>query len=309
MKQTDERTLVSFDWAMKNILREKANFDVLEGFLSTLLGEEIQVKSLLESEANQQHELDKFNRVDLLAVDSKEAILVIEIQYTWQAAYLRRLLYSTSKLVVESMELGKPYENVRKVISISILYFPFTIEAEGDEDYLYHGRTDLYGVNTGKRLAVDMAKLPKVDKNADSDRQAEKDKVEKLTNIFPEYYLIEVEHFQNIIKRPIDEWVYLFKNSEVREEFHSKNIQAAGQKLQLLHMNAEERAAYEQFQMSRASALDVLAGQFKEGLEQGIKIGKNEMQRASVQRMRNKGYAINEIMEITGLSEAEIRFL
>lgn len=336
MKQTDERTLVSFDWAMKNILREKANFDVLEGFLSTLLGEEIQVKSLLESEANQQHELDKFNRVDLLAVDSKEKILVIEMQYTWQAAYLRRWLYSTSKLVVENMELGKPYENVRKVISISILYFPFTIEVEGNDDYLYYGKTEFYGVNTGNRLEIDMAKLPKVDKNAVSDKKEGKDKAdkaseetpdkpEKPTNIFPEYYLIEVEHFQNIIKQPIDEWVYLFKNSEVRKEFQSKNIQAARQKLQLLHMNAEERAAYEQFQMSRASALDVLAGQFKEGMEQGIEIGKgqgleigkgqgieigkNEAQRENVRRMRSKGYDLTEIMEITGLSEAEIRFL
>ena len=52
MTQPEERTLVSFDWAMKNIPREKANFDVLEGFLSTLLNEEIRVLSLLESEAN-----------------------------------------------------------------------------------------------------------------------------------------------------------------------------------------------------------------------------------------------------------------
>jgi len=26
--------LIRFDWAMKNLLRDKANFDVLEGFLS-----------------------------------------------------------------------------------------------------------------------------------------------------------------------------------------------------------------------------------------------------------------------------------
>lgn len=65
MTTTGERTLVSFDWAMKNLLCDKANFDVLEGFLSTLLEQEIKVLSLLESEANQQHEADKFNRVDL----------------------------------------------------------------------------------------------------------------------------------------------------------------------------------------------------------------------------------------------------
>ncbi|CAK8725584.1 hypothetical protein GMJAKD_16820 [Candidatus Electrothrix aarhusensis] len=60
-----KRTLVSFDWAIKNILRDKANYDVLEGFLSTLLDKDITILSVLESEGNQQDESDKFNRVDL----------------------------------------------------------------------------------------------------------------------------------------------------------------------------------------------------------------------------------------------------
>ena len=44
-----ERTYVSFDWAMKRLLRDKANFDVLEGFLSTLLNTKISILHLLES--------------------------------------------------------------------------------------------------------------------------------------------------------------------------------------------------------------------------------------------------------------------
>ena len=31
------RSMISFDWAMKRLLRNKANFEVLEGFLSELL--------------------------------------------------------------------------------------------------------------------------------------------------------------------------------------------------------------------------------------------------------------------------------
>ena len=311
----DERTLVSFDWAMKNILREKSNFDVLEGFLTALLGEEIQIISLLESEANQQYELDKYNRVDLLALDANKSILVIEIQYTWQASYLKRLLYAASKLVVENIKLGDSYEKVHKVISVSILYFPFTYEAGDEQDYLYHGKTEFYGVNTGMPLRVDMADLPKADQS-----KAEKTEIAETTrpvNIFPEYYLIEVEHFQNLIRHPIDEWVYLFKNSEVRDDFHSKNIQAARDKLMLLHMSQEERAAYESFQLSRASALDVMAGQYKEGvkqgIEQGIEIGKEEgklaQQRQMVQSMVQHGETIEKIKLYTGLHEDEIAAL
>jgi len=31
------RSMISFDWAMKRLLRNKANFEVLEGLLSELL--------------------------------------------------------------------------------------------------------------------------------------------------------------------------------------------------------------------------------------------------------------------------------
>lgn len=313
MTQHQERTLVSFDWAMKHILRDKANFDVLEGFLSALLDDEIRVLSLLESEANQQHELDKYNRVDLLTVDSNEQILLIELQYTWQPAYLKRLLYGTAKLVVEHMEIGEPFDKVRKVISISILYFPVS---QDDEDYLYHGKTEFTGRNSGKRLRVNMAHIPKPDKAGkapipQANGAANDD--EEDVNVFPEYYLIEVGHFQNLIRHPIDEWVYLFKNSAVREDFHSRNIQAAKEKLTLLRMSAAERKAYDHFQISRASALDVMTGQFQEGVTQGIEIGKEQgiefANRENARKMRQEGLDLALIARISGLSEAEIRAL
>jgi len=50
------KNLVRFDWAMKRLLRNKANFGVLEGFLSELLREDIQIDQILESEGNQDEE-------------------------------------------------------------------------------------------------------------------------------------------------------------------------------------------------------------------------------------------------------------
>ncbi len=42
-----DNTYIRFDWAIKHILRDKANFDILEGFISVLLGEEIKIEELL----------------------------------------------------------------------------------------------------------------------------------------------------------------------------------------------------------------------------------------------------------------------
>ena len=47
---------IRFDWAMKRLLRDKANFAVLEGLMTTLLKEKITIKRLLESESNQESE-------------------------------------------------------------------------------------------------------------------------------------------------------------------------------------------------------------------------------------------------------------
>ena len=57
---------IRFDWAIKRLLRQKANFNILEGFLSELLKEDVEILEIIESESNQETEDDKFNRVDIL---------------------------------------------------------------------------------------------------------------------------------------------------------------------------------------------------------------------------------------------------
>ena len=68
MEQQDK--YIRFDWAVKRLLRQKANFGVLEGFLTVLLGENVKIIEILESESNQQTIDDKFNRVDIKARNS-----------------------------------------------------------------------------------------------------------------------------------------------------------------------------------------------------------------------------------------------
>ena len=43
---------IRFDWAVKRMLRDKANFAVLEGLVTVLLGEKIVITELLESEGS-----------------------------------------------------------------------------------------------------------------------------------------------------------------------------------------------------------------------------------------------------------------
>ena len=49
---------IRFDWAAKRMLRDKANFDVLEGLMTVLLNEKVTIEEILESEGNQENESD-----------------------------------------------------------------------------------------------------------------------------------------------------------------------------------------------------------------------------------------------------------
>ncbi|MEI8103234.1 MAG: PD-(D/E)XK nuclease family transposase, partial [Chlorobium sp.] len=90
---SNTRKLITFDWAIKRLLRSKANFGILEGFLSELLKEEITILDLLESESNKDDKLDKYNRVDLRVRNQKQEIIIIEIQYDREYDYLQRIFY------------------------------------------------------------------------------------------------------------------------------------------------------------------------------------------------------------------------
>ena len=124
------------------MLRNKANFGVLEGLLTTLLGEKITIRHMLESESNQEEEYDKYNRVDMLAENSKGELILVEVQNNNEFAYFQRMLFGTSKLVTEYIKRGEGYQNVRKIYSVNIVYFSL---GHGS-DYAYHGTTEFRGM-------------------------------------------------------------------------------------------------------------------------------------------------------------------
>ena len=255
--------LIRFDWAIKSLLRDKANFDIMEGFLSALLKSRITIQEVLESESNQDAEKQKFNRVDILVRDGENRLFIIEVQAETESDYLERLLFGTCKTVVDNLKVGEPYRNIKKVISISIMYFNL---GRGN-DYLYHGRTKFKGVHTGEILEV-----RKVSRITDENNRAVR-VIETKSDMYPEYYLIEVERFGDVIREDIDEWVYFFKNEEIREDFHSLNIQAAREKLKILKMGVKERKAYENYLMLLASERDAIETARAEGMEEGKKEG------------------------------------
>ena len=192
---------IRFDWAAKRMLRDKANFDVLEGLMTVLIGEKVTIDEILESEGNQESETDKYNRVDVMARNSKGEYIIVEVQLSRERYYLERILYGVSKVITDNMHLGDRYEKVKKVYSINIIYFPM---GKG-KDYLYHGITTFTGVHTNDTLQI-------------TDYEANTLKMRTPEQIFPEYFIIRVNEFNQVATTPLEEWIEYLKNGKINSD-------------------------------------------------------------------------------------------
>lgn len=224
------RKLISFDWAIKRLLRSKANFGILEGFLSELLFENIKIEEILESEGNKETREDKYNRVDIKVKNSNDEIILVEIQYGRELDYMQRMVYGTSKVITEHINEGDAYSKVVKVISINIIYFDF---GDGD-DYIYKGKTVFKGMHNNSMLKL----------NAKQKKLYSK---EKIDDVYPEYYVIKVNNFDENAKDTLDEWIYFLKTEKIESNFKAKGLTEAKRKLDIMKFDEEERVKYEAF--------------------------------------------------------------
>ena len=292
---------IRFDWAMKRLLRNKANFAVLEGFLTTLLRDRIKIQKLLESESNQEEEFDKYNRVDLLAEDSKGTLLLIEIQNNNEYAYFQRMLFGTSKLVTEYINRGEGYDKVRKVYSINIVYFSL---GHG-KDIVYHGKTEFRGIHQNDILEL-------------SPFQRQTFKVDTVSQLYPEYYILKVNDFNQVAQTPLEEWIYYLNTGEIPDQAQAPGLNAARERLKLDRMSKDELKAYyrhldnivilrDNINTERAEGrAEGIAEGRAEGRAEGLEAGRQEERRQNAIRMKAKGFPAQDIADITGLSPEEI---
>ena len=295
---------IRFDWAVKRMLRDKANFAVLEGLITVLLGEKITISEILESEGNQESASDKFNRVDIKAINSKGEIIIVEVQLTRQLYYLQRMLYGVSKAITEHIQIGDKYDNVKKVYSINILYFDL---GQG-KDYLYHGRTVFTGVHTGDQLKVNTR---------------ERNEITLCTpeNVFPEYYIIRVNEFNDVAKTPLEEWLDYLKNNRIKDNTTTPGLREARERLLYMTMDDKDRRAYDSHMDDIMVQNDVLDTAKLEGIEEGRAVGRAEglkegraegiaeAQKSFVKNLHAMGLPVADIQRATGLSEQEIEDL
>lgn len=279
-----EPKLIRFDWAMKRLLRDKANFGVLEGFISTLLEKDLKINRLLESESNRTRESEKQNRVDILAEDADGALYIIEVQNNNEYDFFQRMLFATSKVTTEYLDKGNEYERLRKVYSINIVYFDL---GEGT-DTVYRGTTEFRGIHDG-----DILNLSRV--------QQQKFGVEKVCDIFPEYFILKANDFDRWSRTPLDQWIYFLSNSEIPSDATAPGLQEARERMRVDTLSPQDRAAYDDHLDYMRSWRVQYETAILEGREEGRAQGREEAMAEVARQMKAQGMPIETIASITGM--------
>ena len=300
--------LVSFDYAIKYLLKDKGDYSIVEGFISALLKTkgygDIKILTLLESESNKEDSKSKRSLADLIVEDKDHRKYIVEIERNFKDSFIHKSCFNTSRLIVDNLAQREDYTQIIKVFHISLLYFPIG----SGSGSIYHGKTIIHEIESNERLSVRI-------KNRNTKE------VFDATDILPEYFYISVPLFNDRLEKEIDEWLHVMKHDEVPQNYHSPYMKQVGEKLSILKMTPEERSRYSYYQKKLHNDRDEFEAAVNKGIEKGIEIGEAKGREegreegeakarfAMAKKMIARGKTIDEIVELTDLTTEEVESL
>ena len=210
------------------------------------------------------------------------------------------MLYGAPKTITDYINEGQEYGIIRKVYSINIVYF----ELGQGKDYVYHGKTTFKGIHYNDVLQLSV-------------RQKEQFVRHEAGDIFPEYYVLRVDGFNQQAKTPLDEWIAFLKTGEIDQNSTAYGLQEARERLRIDQLNEKDRRQYYadmealRYQRSviKTGWIEGKAEGKAEGLAEGKAEGLAEGQRLIATNFKKQGICIETIAQCTGLSIEEINEL
>lgn len=301
---------VWFDWAMKHILRDKANFEILEGFISVMIGQQMKVLEILESESNQDNAATKFNRVDIKARNDKGETVIIEVQNIREMDFLGRILFGVAKAVTEQVSMAHSYGDIKKVYSISVVYFDF---GQG-EDNVYHGQTRLRCIHTDDELIM-------------SQRERGTLMPAPAEEVFLEYFIIRVKKF-DVAKSGrsyMEQWMEYLTTGNILRDSDAPGLKKARERLEFDKMAPAQQKRYwdhlddiriqqDAIDDSREEGREegYMIGReacIAEGLAKGLEQGREESKLEIARKMQSSGIDKATISNVTGIPEDAFRVI
>ena len=269
-----QKPLMSFDYAIKYLLKDKGDFSIVEGFISALLKTQgygnVKIIGLVDPESNKEDPKDKRSIADVIVEDENKNKYIIEIERNVKDSFIHKACFNTARLTVDSLAQREDYLEIVKIFHISLLYFTVGKGA------IYHGKTIIHEIHTHEKLSVTL-----------TDKETKK--TFESTDIFPEFFFISVPGFNEKLEEEMDDWLYVLKHDDVPKTFHSSYMNQVAEKLSILKMSKSERREYSSYLKKIYNDRDELNAAEGRGIEKGIEKGKEEGIAIGVEKGLNEG--------------------
>ena len=287
-----EKPLISFDFAIKYLLKNKGDYDIIEGFISALFASQgyppIKINALLDTESNKETLELKKSIADLVVEDAEGNKYIVEIERSYTPHFMHKACFNSSRLVVDGIYGNQDYTTIKKIFHISLLYFSTKEMLKP----IYHGKTIVHEVDTKHPVDVRIANEGLV--------------IFNTPNVFPEYFFISVPMFDDIINSEIDEWLYVMKHSDIKQSFKSPYMAKVAERLAVIKMSAAERNEYIYYQKQSVHSQDILQAAETKGKVEGKAEGRTEEKIEIAKKMLIQNYPFSDISALTGLSHEEL---
>ncbi len=292
------KPLISFDYAIKYLLKNKGDYDIVEGFISALLKAEgygpVKITALLDTESNKETAGLKKSVADLIVEDSNGQKYIVEIERASTNNFIHKACFNSCRLIIDSISSGDDYSTINKVFHITLLYFlPSNMKKP-----LYHGKTIFKEIVNKEHVDLHIASLG--------------GQIYDL-NILPEYFLISVPLFDDVIRQEIDEWLYVMKHSDTKEDFKSPYMEKVKERLSILKMNDIDKDGYYRYMKEVLTHRDIVSAAEARGEARGEakgKVeGKAEKAKTIAKKMLKENMDLQLIAKLTNLTIDEINRL
>ena len=241
-------------------------------------------------------EAEKNSIVDVCCRDNKKREFIVEMQMTWTESFKKRVLLNASKAYVAQSEVGQGYRLLQPVYALNFVNAPMNIGVDG----YYHHYQLVHQEKSDEvidGLQLVFIELPKFQPQSFSERKMQ---------------VLWLRFLTEINEKTVEVPVELLENPEVSEALKILEVAA--------YTPAEMRA-YDKFWDGISSDKTIIAD-YEYKLEQAkaeAEEAKAEAEEAKAEavmlkqkaidaarKMKSKGYAIEDIAEITGLTVEQI---
>ena len=281
VKKRKGRKLLSpkLDVIFQALFGEVGNERITKKFLEAILDRKLEEIDLSGNIVLRRENIeDKMGVLDVLVKINKNEYCNVEMQLIEKDKLLERILYYWARIYTRNLKTGNDYMNLKKTIEVLIVNF----EIKELKELEYHSKWKIIEEKERKLILTEDLELHIIE----------------IPKIYRTEGKEELEKWIYFIENPESEKVgeYMKENKEMKEAKEKLEVMSEDERMQIL-AELKEKAIRDEKATERYG--------MKVGMERGLKRGVEKV----AKRMKEKGFDIDVIKEMTKLTEEEIKKL